>query len=137
MYKLSNIVRNFKLQRCSKFNVLWPMWLKNQNFVTHTPNIIIEDLRIAENKNLENQTKGPNYRKSRSINFRKAYFKTDQTLESCTENISTKNKLETSTLTPCWESVLTLVKEKLGLYPSCWFLSKIVNAVNLVFCSIK
>ena len=39
-------------------------------------------------------TKGPNQRKAKSINFRKAFLEIDQVLETCIEEISTKNNLE-------------------------------------------
>ena len=55
----------------------------------------------------------PNYRESRSINFRKAFFKIDKVLEGCIENMSTKNKSEILTLAPWRKSVLTMIKEKI------------------------
>ena len=59
----------------------------------HHKNIIASDLRIRQIKKLR---KDPNYKEPGSINFRKAYFKSNQELESCIEKMPTKNKLETS-----------------------------------------
>ena len=66
---------------------------------------------MLENKTLRKfLTKGPNYREPRSINFRKAYFKTDQVLETYIEKMSTKNKLQAPKLAALKEPVLTMVK---------------------------
>ena len=47
------------------------------------------------------------------MNFRKVYFETDEALKPCIEKIPTKNKLQTSQLTPWNESILTKVKENI------------------------
>ena len=80
----------------------------------HHKYIITGDLKIIENEKLRKLlTKNLNYRKPQSINFTKAYFETDQGLEVCIERISTKDKLETSTLTPWKEPILSMVKEQI------------------------
>ena len=80
----------------------------------HHKHIITGDLKIIENKKLRKLlTKNLNYRKRKSINFTKAYFEIDQGLEVCIERISTKDKLETSTLTPWKEPILSMVKEQI------------------------
>lgn len=56
---------------------------------------------------------GSNYRKPRSINFRKVYFETNQALKACIEMISAKNKIKKPTLSPWREFVLTIVKDKI------------------------
>ena len=87
--------------------------MKYENFVIHITSIIADDLKIIENKKLKKHlTKVSNYRKPRSINFRKANFEINQVLETSIENMSTKNKLEASKLAPWRESVLTIIKEK-------------------------
>ena len=66
-------------------------------------------LQITGNKKLRKLlTKGPNYREPKSMNFSKTYFEINQALKACNETLSIKNKLETSTLTPWKESVLTI-----------------------------
>ena len=75
----------------------------------HHKHIIASDLRIRQIKKLR---KDPNYKKPGSINFRKAYFKINQELESCIEKMFSKNKLETSKTAPWRKSVLIMVKEK-------------------------
>ena len=76
--------------------------------------IITGDLKIIENKKTRKLlTKNPNYREPRSIHFSKAYFEIDQALGTCIERIFTKNKLETSTVTPWEEPILTMVTEQI------------------------
>ena len=80
----------------------------------HHKHIITGDLKIIENKKLRKLlTKNLNYRKPKSINFTKAFFEIDQGLEVRIERISTKDKLETSTLTPWKEPILSMVKEQI------------------------
>ena len=70
--------------------------------------IVLRDLRIIENRNLRKLlTRRPHYRKPRGVTFSKAYFE----IETWIEKITTKKKLETLTLTPWKESLLTMVKE--------------------------
>ena len=70
-------------------------------------------LPITGNKKLRKLlTNGPNYIEPKSINFSKVYFEINQALKACIETLSTKNTLETSTLTPWKESVLTNGKKK-------------------------
>ena len=81
-------------------------------FLPHK-DITTGDLRITENKKLRKLlTKGLNYRERRSINFREAYFEIYQALEAPIEKMSTRNKLDTSTVAPWREFILTIVKEK-------------------------
>ena len=116
----------FKLKRSSwKFSLLWwrsitqckhwTMWLWNIKIVRPLSQTYHDRtlLRITSNKKLRKLlTKGSNYREPKSINFSKAYFEINLALKACIETLSTKNKLETSTLTPWKESVLTMVKKK-------------------------
>ena len=57
--------------------------------------------------------KGPKHTETKSIIFSKAYIEIEQALETFIEKASTKNKLETSTLTIWRETVLIMLKEKI------------------------
>ena len=55
--------------------------VKNEIFGSYHKHIVIEDLRITENRKLRKiLTNGPNYRKPISINFKKSYFEIHQVL---------------------------------------------------------
>ena len=66
----------------------------------HQKHITTGHLRIIENKKLAKVLfKSPNYREPRSIYFNKAFIEIGQALKTCIEKISSKNKLQTQTLT--------------------------------------
>ena len=80
---------------------------------SHHDNIITGDLRtIKNNKPRKLLTKGSNYRKLQSISFSRAFYVINTVVNSCNENMATRNKIDIELFQNWKEKMLAKVDKK-------------------------